>query len=68
MVEIVDLALRAVIDYSEIYTINSLIKNKNFETNSIQSFQSISPKTIQSFTWGSATKTKQKYYYYYCYY
>ena len=68
MVEIVDLALRAVIDYSEIYTINSLIKNKNFETNSIQSFQSISPKTIQSFTSGSATKTKQKYYYYYCYY
>ena len=35
MVEIVDLALNAVIGSFEIYTINSSIKNKNLEINVI---------------------------------
>ena len=37
MVEIVDLALKALIDSFAIYTINSLIEKKNFETNFIMS-------------------------------
>ena len=54
MAEIVDLALRVVIDSFEIYTINYMIKEK-FETNFIMF------KTLFK---GSTTKTKKYYYYY----
>ena len=54
MVEIVDLTLRAVIVSLEIYMINSLIKNKNYETNFIIS------KTLFK-----VAKLKQKKDYYY---
>ena len=37
MVEIIDLALRTVIDSFKIYTMNSLIESKNFENNFITS-------------------------------
>ena len=50
MVEIVDFAVRTVIDSFEIYTINSLIK-KNFDTNFITS------KAL--FILGSTSKTKK---------
>ena len=47
-VEIVDLALRAIINSFEIYTTNSLIKKKIRD-----SFH-----YVQTFTWGNTTKTK----------
>ena len=55
MVEIVDLALSAFIDSVEVYTIHSLIQNKNCQATFI----------MFSFIWGSSTKTKKHYYYYY---
>ena len=47
MVEVVDLALRAVIDSFEIYTINSMIKNK------IRNWFD----SVQSFIWGRTTSS-----------
>ena len=51
VVEIFDFALKANIVSFEIYIINSLIKEKNFETNFIMS---------KNYLWGSTTKRKQK--------
>ena len=50
IVEISDLALRAVIDSFEIYTINSLIGRK------IRDYL----RYVQSFIWGSTTRAKRK--------